>query len=122
MAVIDFTAVEKSDRANLIFKWETLGTGDTGDPVRMVWNVTDIIVQTFGGGGNNYNGSTLTMQGSLDKSNWVTLTDPSDNDLTFTAAGGSGIRDKYLWIRPSLSGGTSPDVDVWLMLSRTFNP
>lgn len=119
MADVDFTKTESTDRRNVLYKWETLtDTNANGTPVRMVWNAADLVVQVVG----TFATATVTMQGSLDNTNWVTLTDPSDNDLTFTAAGGSGIRDKYLWIRPSTSGGGgTQDIDVTLLVSRTLN-
>lgn len=85
-------------------------TTDTFEAVE--WGGTgDRSIQAFGAvGATGFNGSTVTIQGSNDGTNWVTLTDPSNTAITFTASGLKQVTEITRYIRPSLSvatGGSS---------------
>lgn len=54
---------------------------------------------TFGAGGS------ITMQGSLDGTNWFTLTDPQGNNITKTAASLEAISEATPYIRPTVTAG-----------------
>lgn len=96
--------------------WETMAKGDvgigtdagTGDNLGMSAFADRTVTVT-----GTFDGETLTMQGSLDASNWFTLTDQVGADLTFTAAGMKMVAELVRYIRPSLSGsGAGSDIDV----------
>lgn len=99
-----------------IVKWEGLTTNDTGEPWRRS-DFSDKCVQIFGDFGS---GATVTMQGSNDprvvtspgSAVWFSLTDPQANAIAKTSAAGEQILENPVWIRPSVTGGTSPDLDI----------
>lgn len=95
-----------------LFKWETLtSTNADGAPVRFQGN-QDRTVQVIGA---DFGGGTLTIQGSLDGTNWDTLQDLEGAALSFTqATGPKGILESTPYTRPFLSGATGGDVDVIL--------
>lgn len=57
------------------------------------------IFGTFGVGGS------VTIQGSLDGTNWQTLTDPQGNALTKTAASLEAVSEAVPYIRPVVTAG-----------------
>jgi len=103
-----------SDNANSIYLWETLTSANAnGTKLRLTGFASDIIVQAVG----TFGSATVTMQGSLDGTTWVTLKDPGGANVSFTAAGGAAIRDKWKWVRPSTAGGDgTQDIDVYLLV------
>lgn len=114
MAIVVFTAENKGDAQ--FVTWDSLTTDDTGSP----WEITaaaDKTAQIFGDFGS---GATVTLQGSndprvlTDPSNavWFSLTDPQANAIAKSAASGEAILENPRWIRPSVAGGTSPDLTV----------
>ena len=97
--------------------WETLtSTNTAGSPVEMPeW--ADRTVQLISA---NFDGGTLTMQGSMEGTNWVTLTDPQGTTIAKTAVGGWAILEHYRYMRPILSGASgAADVDVRMLMRRT---
>lgn len=59
---------------------------------------------TFGGG-------TLTLQGSLDNTNWFTVLDKQGNALSFTADGAEEFESSFCYFRPNMTGGAADNVD-----------
>jgi len=105
-----------------IVKWEGLTTNDTGQP----WGRADFndkCVQILGDFGTN---ATVTIQGSndprviTDPSNavWFSVTDPQANAIAKTAAAGEQILENPVWIRPSVTSGTNPDLDIIICASK----
>lgn len=79
----------------------TLANGESGDPLTLP-NFSDRSVQvlgTFGSGGS------VTIQGSIDGTNWNTLTDPQGNALTKTAAALEAVSEATPYIRPTCTAG-----------------
>lgn len=68
-------------------------------------------VQVVAGGGTGFNGGTVTIQVSLDNSNWFTLQDLQGDDITFTAAGYAEFSSAGRYFR-ALNDGSVSDVDV----------
>lgn len=93
-----------------MWKWTGLATGSLdGDPLGPEWlEYVDRTVQVVG----TFDGGTVVLQGSNDGANWVTLNAPGNAALSFTAAGLKQILEACAYIRPLLSGGTSPVIDV----------
>lgn len=90
--------------------WEGLLNGDQGSafsgseyPDRCIQ-----VVGTFGAGG------TMTLQGSNDGSTWATLKDAFGTPIALTAAGIVQIMEIPRYIRPSVVGDGSTDLDVYL--------
>lgn len=120
---IDYN-VDVQDRTKVL-AWEGLTTNDTGRPLNIgLW--ADKSVHFLGNFGS---GATVVLQGSNDpranpahadhaSAEWVTLTDPQGNALSKTAAGLEQVMENVWWIRPSVTGGTSPDIDVVIKMKR----
>lgn len=106
MATITMTAARETSHAR-VYTWETMGNADTGTPLQTVGaaDKTVTVTGTFGS-------ATVTIQGSNDGTNYLTLNDQSDNALALTAAGIALIAENPLYIRPVTSGGTGTDIDV----------
>ena len=99
-----------------IVTWTGLTTDDTGQPWRRN-DYTDKCVTITGDFGS---GATVTMQGSNDGTNWFSLTDPQANAIAKTAAAMEQILENPVWIRPSVSGGTSPDLDIIISATKGY--
>lgn len=94
-----------------LHEWTGLANSENGDSVSFP-GAADRTVQV---GGTFSTGGEVTIQGSNDGVNWVTLTDLGDNDLVFTAAAIEVIAEAPLHIRPSITGGdgsTAIDVSI----------
>lgn len=79
----------------------TKATDDAGEAVQLP-NFADRSVQvtgTFGTGGS------LRVEGSIDGTNYATLTDPQGNALDITAAKIEAISEAVRYIRPRITAG-----------------
>lgn len=83
--------------------------GDTGAPT---WGCSNG-VGTFGG-------ATVTLQGSLDGTNWATLTDAQGNAISVTSAALEAVTELVRYIRPVVTGGSGTDVTVLLLMRVTY--
>lgn len=97
------TNLKKLDKCST-FQW-TLASGETGDAAEVIPG--DRCVQMFG-----TFGATVTLQGSLDGTNWFTLTDGIGNNIAMTSAGGKQIHELVRFIRPTAGAVTSVTVIV----------
>ena len=98
MAVRDLESYE-----GFAFQWTGLEGNDTGDPLRLT-NRGGVVAAiqltgTFGG--------TVTMQGSLDGTNWFTLKDTQGNDVSATADALFEVSTAVRHVRPSAGSGVS---------------
>lgn len=59
-----------------------------------------------------FGSATVLIRGSIDGTNFFTLTDPQGNSLSFTAAGLKQISENVQFIQPTHSGGSSESVVV----------
>jgi hypothetical protein len=96
--------------------WIGLTTNDTGEPLEAAKH-SDKTAQVLGNFGSN---ATVTLQGSnvpvpsTNDDDWESLTDTTETALALTAKGGAQILQNYRWIRPKVTSGTSPDIDVYI--------
>ncbi len=95
--------------------WANMATNDDGAPIDYVGHA-DRTVQVFG----TFGGATVTLQGSLDKTNWATLNDVQGNAIEITAGKIEAVTELPLWIRPLVTGGTGTDVTVKLFMRKTM--
>ena len=107
------TTVVRTDEEGSAFlhSWTGLANSENGDAMKIP-GAADRTVQV---GGVFSTGGEVTIQGSNDNTNWVTLTDLSDADLVFDAAAIEVIAEAPLYIRPSITGGdgsTAIDVSI----------
>lgn len=92
--------------------WDGLVKGDTGSPLEMPARA-DRSVQIIG----TFDSATVTLKGSNDGTNYVTLDDNEGTAISLTSAGLVGVRDPVRYIRPEVSGsGGSADIDVYLLI------
>ena len=85
-----------------------LDTGDDSKPLENLTNKKNISVQVIG----TIAGSTVTVQGSNDGTNWATLKDTQGADIALTAVGLKTVVDRPVFMRAIISGGTAADMTV----------
>lgn len=122
--ITDYKA-DTADRTRVL-AWEGMTTNDTGMPVNVaLW--ADKSIHIFGNFGS---GATVVWQGSNDpranpkhddhaSATWLTLTDPQGNALSKTAEAIEQVLENTWWVRPKVTGGTNPDIDVVTTMKRT---
>jgi hypothetical protein len=77
-----------------------------------LFNLDNVVVSAVG----TFGSGTLTIQGSPDGIGWYDLTDEFDGSvLALTANGMARIVGDHPYIRATLVGATTPDVDVWIV-------
>lgn len=106
------TAVIQQNQRVVQIKWTGLLNGDSGEAID--WAAyADRSVQvlgTFGAGGS------VTLEGSNDGTNFVALTDPQGNALTFTGAKLEQLQELALQVRPRVTAGdVTTDLTVILL-------
>lgn len=92
-------------------EWETLTNGDTGAPARPrgAKSLTVQVLGTFGASGE------VTMQGSLDGTNWFTLEDEQGNGIVISSAGSATVSSQVEFVRPNVTNGDgTTDLDVFI--------
>lgn len=97
--------------------WTGLLNGDDGSPYAMPgWaDRTVQITGTFGAGG------TVVIEGSIDGTNYVTLTDPQGNAISKTGAAIETITEIVKFIRPRVTAGDgTTSLACSLMVRRAF--
>lgn len=85
-------------------------TNADGLPARYVGS-GDRTFQAYGTWGS---GGTLTLEGSVNGSNWVVLKDPQGDPISFTADGIATVMECPSWVRPKVSAGTGVSVTAKL--------
>ncbi|MCU1273068.1 MAG: hypothetical protein JWO48_499 [Bryobacterales bacterium] len=103
MAVINFAETRDNSFNNNAHyvSWTPLANGDSGTPYGMP-GFADRTVQiagTFGVGG------TVVIEGTVDGTNYATLSDPQGNAISKTAAGIEAVSELVKLIRPRVTAG-----------------
>lgn len=106
MATITGTGLYVS-RGVYVQTYSAMGDADQGSQFNSA-QLQDKTVHCTG----TFSSAVVTIQGSNDGTNWVTLADPQGNALTFSAAGMEVILENPLHLRPTTSGGSGADIDV----------
>lgn len=106
MAIIQPTT-EKVNSRLLVKQWTPITENDTCEAYESAGFV-DREVQVAG----TFGGATITLTGSNDGTNYVTLKDFQGSDLSFTSAGMALVADAPLYINVGISGGSSTSVTV----------
>lgn len=113
MATITPTVTKAKDnpkRDAYIVTWANMGNADQGLPVSLV-GAADRTVQI----GGTFGAATVVLEGSLDGTNYITLTDPQGNAISKTSAALEAVSEIVNFIRPSTSGGTGTSVTVTML-------
>jgi hypothetical protein len=91
-----------------VAEWMAMQNGDVGDAFATA-PYTDKSVQVVGVFGA---GGTVTIQGSNNGTDWATLSDEQGNALTFSTAGIKMPAQATQFIRPTVAGDGTTNVDV----------
>ena len=110
MAVITPTTTQIDGNCHVV-SWAAIGDSDTCTAVAFS-GASDKTVQING----TFGSATIVIQGSIDGTNYVTLTDPQGNALSKTSAAIETIMENVRYIRPSTSGGTASSVNVYILM------
>ena len=105
----------KISRGSHKWTWANMGNADAGEAlgpdgggIAFADKTVQIVAAAYGS-------ATIVIQGSNDGTNWFTLTNPNNDDLSFTIGNQlEAILENPLYIRPSTSGGTGTDITVTL--------
>ena len=95
--------------------WEGLsgGSSATGKKVSLEGGGSSL---TFHGTGTNWSSLSLSLQGSNDGTNFITLSTPTGGAATLTANGLMEIAQQPLYVKiATTTGDTAADVDVILV-------
>ena len=115
MATINYTREQIGHLSRTsLYKWAAMTTDDIGQAAVVGYSYTDRAVQIDG----TFNGATLTISGTLMNADeaYQTLRDHGGTSLTFTVAGLKAVLEPALKIRPVVTGGTNPSIDVYLLV------
>jgi len=107
------------DGSVLIAQWTGGASGDAG-PAWEFPEWADISVQISG----TISGSTVTIEGSNDGTNWATLNNAQGVALSFTSLTPTPLKqivERPRYIRPNITGGTGSGIAVTLC-ARRANP
>lgn len=89
----------------------SLGNAENGDPTIQSQYIKETVQVT-----GTFGGATVTIQGSNDGTNWVTLNDKNGNALTFTTAGLKTIHEQTKFTRAKTAGGAGTTVAVCIFM------
>lgn len=97
-----------------LYTYDNLDTSDTSPAVITPGGTESVVgciqaIGTFGSG-------TVALQGSNDNTNWVNLKDVTGTEIGLTSASGAEFTTSFVYLRPLITGGTSDDVDVFIVL------
>ena len=92
--------------------WSGVATGDTIMPLETDMPADCSSVHIFG----TFGGATVTLDGTLDETNYVTLLDHEGNAISKTAEAVEGLRTGAVSYRPSITGGTGDSVTLVLVI------
>lgn len=106
------TAVVASSDTYQTFFYETMTETDAdGTPIERPYCL-DWSIQAVGDFGSS---GAVSLQGTLDGTNWEVINDHNGNAVTMTAAGISHVQGPFVAVRPAVTAGTSVDVDVTIL-------
>lgn len=94
------------DEKYVTHSW-TLASGETGEALAMS-QFADKTVQVFG----TFSTGSVSLEGSMDGTNWAALTNDGTNALTFTGGAIKSIMENPRFLRPVATTVTSVTVIV----------
>ena len=109
MAVIPYTITPNPDARSFVVKWLLVTENDTCAAVQLP-AYPDRSVQVTG----TFGSATVLIKGSNDGTTYATLNNPADAALSFTATGLEGIAEATAYLQPSISGGTSQSLNIYV--------
>lgn len=85
-----------------LFAWNSLGNGDTGQPLTYPDYGGDMTVAFTGAWGS---GGSVSLEGSNDGTNWSVLTNPQGAAITKTSPGVTLVAAGPQFVRPHVTAG-----------------
>lgn len=98
----------------VLFQWAALAAGETGDTAGFSAGFNDRSIQVAG----TFGGTTVTVEGSNDGSNWATLNDVFGDPLSFTVAGLAQVLECTRYVRVKSTGGAGASIIASLFGTR----
>lgn len=111
MSTIASTNTPTGNSKTFVANWVGLAAGDEGAPVQFA-QYSDKSVQVAG----TFDGATLVLEGSNNGTDWAVLTDAQGNPLNITSAKIELVAEATWYVRPRVSGGTAPSLNVHLFM------
>ncbi|MDH3731399.1 MAG: hypothetical protein OES13_09820 [Acidimicrobiia bacterium] len=113
MAEITPTLQQKIDQRSYEYLWEQINEDDEGASIQILPAYADKSVHFYG----TFNGGTLTLEHSMDNTNWTSAIDTGGDAIAVTAVGSVwvGTNARY-WRIANDNAGTTEDVDVYLIV------
>lgn len=96
--------------------WEGLATGDTGSPLTANSSFPAVASVQIGGTFNA--GTTVSIQGSNDGSNWFVLKDLLGADIAETASALIEFSASCMSIRPIVESGSADSIDIFMVFRK----
>lgn len=96
------------------YTWALTTADADGEPCRFQGSGD----RTFQVTGNFGAGGTVLLQGSLDGSNWFTLSKADGTAASFAASGLAAVTESPIYVRPFVSAGTGVSVTSILAIRR----
>lgn len=98
---------QRHDDGYVTYTW-TLGQDETGVGTTFPGAADKKTVQATG----TFSGGSVTLEGSMDGTNWFSLTSDGSSAISFSAAGGALIYENPRFFRPVASDTASLSVEV----------
>ena len=98
------------DGSAFIASWGPCAAGDTCNPVSFPKH-NDVSFQVAG----TISGSTFTLQGSNDGTNYIGLRDPTSTTISFTAADIKAVLEHTRYVKPVITGGTASAITITML-------
>ncbi len=118
MAVIPNTPVTYNGDG-IIHSYLAMATGDTTSPITLVNAQVEISVALSG----TIGGSTVTVKGTLDGTNWFTLDDAFGVAMSYTAIGIlKPVGPSVVALRCEVAGGAGVSVNVYILVRQKVRP
>lgn len=113
MSIVNFNKEVPADghARYMVVNWPAMVNGDVGAPITLP-QMADRSVQVvgvFGGGG-------VVIEGSINGTDFATLTDPQGNDLVISTAKIEAVTELVRYIRPRVTGDGTTSLTISLLM------
>lgn len=103
-----------TEQEDLLLTWSSITESDTALTVDLEQVVEEISIQLTG----TFGGATVLIQGSNDGTNYETLKQLDGSSASFTAVALASILERPLYLKPSISGGSSQSITIVAMVKQ----
>ena len=114
MAAVNHTS-NKITRGSHRWEWLAIANADTPDTLGDNGGAVAFADKTVQFDSAAWGGTTATLEGSNDGTNWFGLSDPQGTAISMTANGLSAVLENPRYIKPVLTGGAASVVNCRLV-------